>query len=180
MGRPIQVLKRSSLMGFLIASISGITKSIIRRVSVSLIMSKTNKFNIAWQLTRVNARQIKGVEEKIDYVLNFLEKNRNHQNYERVMNWLKMTKLGYHKSQEAQAHFDIAIMAVNHSRDEGAYNSLWEDLEDFSDYKIEDLIRVQQDISQRKNGFQHKGKAPKDQVEFMARLEDYLETIVNK
>ena len=47
---------------------------------------KVNKFNIHWQIVRVDAKSIKKVDEKIKFIINFLNSNKNIHNYERVLN----------------------------------------------------------------------------------------------
>ena len=56
---------------------------------------RSNKFNIHWQIVRVKARSIKDVDAKVDFVMDFLNSNKNVHNKDRVSNWLKMTSYAY-------------------------------------------------------------------------------------
>ena len=49
-----------------------------------------NKFSIDWQICRVRARSIKDVDNKIKFVISFLETYRSKENVERVLNWLSL------------------------------------------------------------------------------------------
>ena len=78
-------------------------------------MARVNKFNIAWQIERVKARSIKDVNQKVKHVVSFLNKNKSKENYERVLNWLKMTKVAY-RSEAQRKVFDDAIAKVSKTR----------------------------------------------------------------
>lgn len=130
-----------------------------------------NKFNIHWQIVRVNARKIKNVSEKIDYVKVFIVNHPNVYNYDRVMNWSKMTKVAYPKDSLEQSLFNNFIHYLEqHQEDFEDPNDMDNDLSKIS---TNDLKTVYDDLTKRKYGFQFK-TAPKDHIEFMKELKDEL------
>jgi hypothetical protein len=130
-----------------------------------------NKFNIHWQIVRVNARKLKDVGEKIDYVKRFIVKHPNIFNFDRVMNWAKMTKVAYPKHSIQQSLFTNFIHQLEqYQEDYEDPNDMDNDLTKIS---IENLKLVYDDLKKRKYGFQFK-TAPKDHIEFMKELKDEL------
>ena len=129
-----------------------------------------NKFNWHWQLVRVNARDIKDVDKKIEYVTNFLGQHKNAHNFERVHNWLRMTGVAY-KGEQRQK-FEEAVAAIENKKDQFASQ---EDMDnDLSKAPTEHLKKIYNDLSKRKYGFQFKS-VPKAHTEFMADLKAELE-----
>lgn len=127
---------------------------------------KVNKFNIYWQIVRVKARDIKDVDEKINFVVEFLEQKPNTHNLERVRNWLKMTSLGYTGANRKK--FEKVLEAL----DGESYSS--KDLpNDLTKIRTADLQLVHKDLSKRKYGFQF-NKTPQAHIDFMEALEKEL------
>ena len=125
---------------------------------------RVNKFNIDWQIARTKARKIKDVDQKIKFVISFLDNNKCIQNHHRVMNWLEMTSLAYkddvirNKFANAVAELDENICAPN-------------DIETpIEDVPINDLVEIHKDLSSRKYNFMFK-RIPMDHIKFMMRLE---------
>lgn len=137
------------------------------------ITEKANKFNISWQIVRVNARSIKNVNDKVEYVLSFLKDNPNKHNYERVLNWLNMTKLGYKSDQHAIDVFDSAIESITHHKTD-RFSSEEDSPNDLEDISTEDLKKVYKDLKQRKYGFQYKS-VPIAHTKFLNELENELD-----
>jgi hypothetical protein len=137
------------------------------------LTEKTNKFNISWQIVRVNARGIKDVKDKVYYVLNFLKNNSNKHNYERVHNWLNMTKLGYKTAPESTKVFDSALEYIEHHKND-KFSSEEDSPNDLKVVSTEDLQKVYKDLKQRKYGFQFKS-IPKEHIKFLSLLEKELE-----
>ena len=130
-----------------------------------------NKFDINWQIVRTKARAIKDVDHKIKYVLAFLEDNPTKDNYGRIHNWLRMTKLGY-KSFPEQAHkFEDALDFIETNI--GKYDRESEVDNDLSKVDTATLTKVYNDLKKRKYGFQIK-TVPKSHTEFLAMLEAEL------
>lgn len=130
---------------------------------------KVDKYAIDWQIIRVKARSIKNVAEKVSYVMDWFEKNQSYQNYERVLNWLKMTKVSY-KDKVIRDAFDASIdLTVKSKR----LFTQEEKTKELSDIDTADLILVFKDLQKRKYGFQYK-KVPKSHTEFMRKLEKEL------
>jgi hypothetical protein len=126
--------------------------------------NRTNKFNIHWQIVRTNARDIKNVKEKIKYVLSFLEKNPNKQNFDRVKNWIKMTGVAYKGADREEFEKEYSKLDASNYAGNGS-----DEDNDLSKIKTSDLEKVYADLSKRKYGFQYKS-VPKDHTEFMSKL----------
>lgn len=137
------------------------------------LTEKTSKFNISWQIVRVNARRIKDVNDKVRYVLNFLKENPNRHNYERVHNWLNMTKLGYKSAPEKTKIFDSALDYIEHHKKD-KFSAEEDSSDDLKSISTEDLQKVYKDLKQRKYGFQFKS-IPKEHIKFLSVLEKELE-----
>lgn len=137
--------------------------------------SKTNKFNIHWQIVRTKARNIKNVDEKIDYVLNFLKQNPNKHNFKRVLNWIKMTGLGYPEATEQREAFVKAEQKIHSYYDiePNIYQSDDDINNDLTKISTEDLQLVLNDLKNRKYNFQFK-QIPKDHIEFVKNIENEL------
>jgi hypothetical protein len=131
---------------------------------------RVNKFNIHWQIVRVDARAIKEVHAKIAFVLKFLNAHKNIHNYERAVNWLKMTGVAY--KGEQRTAFEEAVAKLEAAK---AKYSATEDTEnDLDKVSDEDIKKVYKDLSTRKYGFQYK-TVPKDHTDFMAKLKKRME-----
>ena len=132
----------------------------------------TDRFNIDWQVARVNARSIKDIDTKIDYVFDFLTKHGSSKhNYDRVKNWLNMSRLGY-KNEAVREIFEDARatledMAILFNEDVDTAN-------DFAAYDDTTLLAVWEDLSKRKYNFQFKGRMPETHVIFMHSLHTEL------
>lgn len=130
---------------------------------------RANKFNIHWQIVRTNARDIKDVDDKISFVLRFLNKNKNIHNYGRVHNWLKMTGVAY--KGEKREKFEKAAKQIENSKEK--YSSEEDMSNDLDSVSRDDLEKVYKDLSKRKYGFQYKS-VPKAHTEFLNKLKDKL------
>ena len=134
---------------------------------------RTNKFNIHWQHVRASVRSIKDVTQKVEYVVSFLNKNPNIHNFNRVMNWLDMTALGYPKDSEQRQVFYDTKSQLEEQKDK--FSSFEDSDNDLSKIPTPDLESVWKDLKKRKNNFMHGGVPPKDQVDFMKNLEQELQ-----
>ncbi len=130
--------------------------------------SRTNKFNIKWQIVRTDARDIKDPSKKLSFVLNFLKNNPSKQNYDRVANWVKMTGVSY--KGEDREKYEKAHETLKASQDDYKEGDEENDLSKASTSEIE---KVYKDLSKRKYGFQYKS-VPKDHSAFMNELENEL------
>ena len=126
-----------------------------------------NKFNISWQLVRVKAKKIKDVENKIEFVLNFLKKNNSKENFGRIINWLKMARLGYKDTNKRQLFIDALDLAEKIKCD------VRDKVNDLSLIISDDLLMVYRDLNKRKYGFQYKS-IPKSHIEFVTKLKAEL------
>jgi hypothetical protein len=133
-------------------------------------MAIVNKFNIHWQIVRVDARKIKDPAKKIEFVLQFLDKHKNVHNYGRVLNWIKMTGVAY--KGDTRKLFEDA--AAELQKNESKYSSTEDNDNDLSKVPRSDLEKVYKDLSTRKYGFQF-ANAPKAHVDFLASLKKHLE-----
>jgi len=133
-----------------------------------LAIENVNKFDFGWQLVRTEAKKIKDINQKIGYVLNFLESNPSPENWGRVHNWLRMTKLGYKEAD--RKYFDTALEKIETSR--GNYNET--DTEtDLEKIPTDQLRKVYTDLKKRKYGFQFK-TVPVAHTEFLHKLEQEI------
>lgn len=131
-----------------------------------------NKFNIHWQIARVNARKIKDVRAKLLFVLKFLKNNANAHNFYRVQNWLRMTKLGYSAPADRRM-FDGALEGLDKDFSK-LYSSEKDSPNDLGDVALADLKAVHKDLSKRTYSFQFKSTPPVDHVKFMAKLDKHI------
>lgn len=128
-----------------------------------------NKFNTSWQLVRVNARDIKDPEAKLAYVLDFLNEHRDIYNYERVLNWVKMTAIAY--KDETRELYESAAAELTDQR--SFYNLTTDTPTDFKLFERTDLERLYKDLERRKYGFQIP-TAPKSHADYVEQLRQYL------
>ncbi len=129
-------------------------------------MAVVNKFSGPWQALRVKVKGEKTPSKKILMVLNFLENNPTRENRERVRNFLAMTKVAY-KDESIRQEFDDGLATLDNA-DQYKPEDRLIGPEVLSD---EDLIAVKNDLKKRRYDFQFKGKAPKDHIDFMDKLE---------
>lgn len=132
---------------------------------------KVNKFSILWQIARTEARAIKDVSEKIEYVLDFLNMHANVHNYGRVMNWAKMTGIAYSKGSEQRKLLDAFVSYLEVYEDH--YKDIKDDSNDLTDIKTEKLRLVLKDLESREYKFQYT-LAPKAHIEFVKNLKKEL------
>lgn len=132
-----------------------------------------NKFNIYWQIVRVRARKPKDVRHKIEYIKQFINDHPNIYNFDRVLNWAKMTKIAYPDPSSQRSLFDKFIEYLEENEDN--FNIKKDMPNDLTKVDIKSLKMVYNDLKKRKYGFQFKN-APRDHIEFMKDLE----TEINK
>ena len=132
---------------------------------------RINKFNIGWQIVRVQARSIKNIDKKIEHVMTFLNKNKNVHNYGRVLNWMKMTGVAYKDEDRLIFLDEIDYLVLNAAK----YNRSADSPNDLTAVSDADLLMVYKDLSKRKYGFQFKS-TPKAHTEFMTALEREIES----
>ena len=130
--------------------------------------TRTNKFNIHWQIVRADAKDIKNPDEKLSFVLSFLNKHKSKENFDRVRNWVKMTGVSY--KGEVRQKFEDAVAKLDNKKDDFEGEDLPNDL---SKIDTKSLNKVYNDLKKRKYGFQFKS-VPKAHTEFMSDLEDEI------
>ena len=54
-----------------------------------------SKYDIHWQIVRVQAKKYKDISAKINYVLEFYSHHKTLDNHERILNWLEGLAMGY-------------------------------------------------------------------------------------
>jgi|TARA_B110000285_G_scaffold193566_1_gene222666 hypothetical protein len=123
----------------------------------------SDKWDIDWQVVRVNARLIKDYDDKFNYVIDWFKDHPSKNNYGNVKNWIKMTCMGYKKDPKnwIQIIDEVNILS-------------FQKMSLLSEVNTEDLQRVLNDLSKRKYNFQFKGRVPKGHIEFVSALEDEL------
>lgn len=130
-----------------------------------------NKFSIGWQLTRVQAKKFKDPDEKISHVLKFLKTNPTQENHGRVLNWMRMTGLGY--KDDVRAKFNKHADHLANTKDK--YTSREKTGSDnLSGVSDKDLEAVHKDLKNRKYGFQFKS-TPKAHTEYVKKLGSEIE-----
>lgn len=129
-----------------------------------------NKFNTDWQVTREEAKKIKDVDTKISHVKNFLNNNPSKANLARVLNWTRMTKLGYKNSNpELGQKFEEYLDYLEANMDKFSGEDTDTDLNDLPEQKF---IAVYKDLAHRKNNFQHGGKRPVSMVNYLSQMKE--------
>jgi hypothetical protein len=136
----------------------------------SFYSESVNKFNTEWQVTREEAKKIKDVDKKISHVKNFLEQNPSKANFMRVLNWARMTKLGYkNTSPELGQKFEDFMDYMDANIDKFAEEDKDVDLMDLPEAKF---VAVYKDLVNRKNDFQHGGKRPVSMSQYLAKMKE--------
>ena len=120
----------------------------------------SSKWNIDWQLVRVQARSLKNWNEKKTFILNWYRDNPSSQNYSRVMNWVRMTCMGY-KISPNDTITELKTIEVQ---------SGLSDTTTMKHVSIEDLQKVLKDLTKRKYNFQFKGQTPQGHIDFVETL----------
>lgn len=132
----------------------------------------TNKFNIHWQVVRLEAKGLRSVSHKIELVLSWLRSNSNQHNYERVMNWLRTS--GYAYSNLEKQEFERARLYLLRNKPRFCMDK--EDMDDdFNAYSKGVLEALLKDLENRKYAFQYGGQAPVSHNEFVDKLRDALQ-----
>lgn len=126
-----------------------------------------NKFQIRWQLIRCQARKIKDVDLKIEFVTDFVTDYPSKENKARVKNWMVMCALPY-RDIECRLLFNEAKNYL-----ETLTYSMEDEANDFEMFTEEELMVVYKDLKKRKYNFQF-DKAPTTHVKFMESLKEYL------
>lgn len=126
---------------------------------------KVNKFNIHWQIVRVKARSISDIDDKLNFVLTFLDQNKNVFNFHRVRNWLKTSAMSY-KDIARRKFIEKIDLIDKHKQD---YESLIDNDNDLQQISSNNLQRVLKDLANRKYNFQFKS-IPKDHIDFVEKI----------
>tara|TARA_R110002126_G_scaffold223163_1_gene368221 strand:+ start:180 stop:599 length:420 start_codon:yes stop_codon:yes gene_type:complete len=130
-----------------------------------------NKFQIRWQLIRTQAKKIKDVDLKVQFVIDFIIQYPSKENYARVKNWMVMSAMPY---KEAQCKM---IFTEGKQLLETIEYTMEDEANDFEMFTDQQLMLVYKDLNKRKYTFQF-DKAPTTHVRFMESLKDYLKIIV--
>lgn len=127
-----------------------------------------SKFNLKWQLVRLEAKSVKNVQEKISIVDKYLKEVQSKYAFERVYNWAVMTAVAYKGEDREQLK--------NYAQDikmRGEYIN--EDFDiSFNEVPTNLLKLLLKDLEKRKYGFQY-NKTPRDHIDFVEKLTQYLE-----
>lgn len=126
------------------------------------------KFNPAWQLTRLKARKVKDVDQKINLVLQYYKMNQTKADLSRVLNWLRTTSMAYKSSPLQQQKFNKAMNSI--VKDAPVKYDNESKLTDLSKQDAQELLK---DLKTRKYNFQFKS-TPADHIKFVNELEQYI------
>ena len=129
----------------------------------------SNKWDIQWQITRVNARLVKDYDDKFEFVIEWFKDNPTETYYKNVKNWIRMTSMGYKKSPDIWLNDIEEYVTENGLMSDSRYTP--QTLSQTPDFLLE---RVYKDLSKRKYNFQFKGRIPKGHIEFVESLEEEL------
>lgn len=134
-------------------------------------MAVVNKFNIRWQITRVEARSLPTVTEKIDHVLGYLKAYPNIHNWHRVMNWTKTSCMSANwLSKQEYESFSLWLI-----RNKPRFMDSEDNSNSLTPIATDELLAVLVDLNKRNYGFQFNGHTPKAHIEFVKKLEAELE-----
>lgn len=134
-------------------------------------MAVVNKFNIRWQIARVEARSMSETSAKIAHVLKYLKAFPNRYNFARVLNWTKtcaMSACELSKREFAEFESWLARHASEFMDEEDNSNSL-------TPIATDELLVVLVDLNKRNYGFQFNGHTPKAHTEFVNRIQEELD-----
>ena len=133
-----------------------------------------SKYNLAWQVVRVEARDFASVSEKLEHVQNFLDAHANKQNFERVLNWAEGLKRGYKRSNEFAymvcENYIHELKAV-----EGCYQSGVDTQVQLSEYTSAQLHKLYNDLKKRSLKWLSGGYIHKEQEDFIDSLAHELQ-----
>lgn len=130
-----------------------------------------NKFNIHWQLVRVQAKKMKTPDEKISHVMSYLNKHPTKENHGRVLNWMRMTGLGY--KGEVRDKFNKHADNLSNTKDK--YKTAeHEGSGSLENVSTKDIESVHKDLKNRKYGFQIK-TVPKAHTDYVSKLGSELD-----
>jgi len=131
------------------------------------------KYNLAWQMVRVQCRDFKSTGEKINHAEAFLKANANRHNYERVMNWLEGLKRGYINRNEFAV--EMCQAAIDDLKENAHLYSAQEDTEvNISNYSLSDVKSLYNDLQKRSLKWLAGGYHHKEQEAFLDMLVDHL------
>ena len=132
---------------------------------------KTN-WNISWQVARVKAKRMKDVQEKVDFMHDWLFEFNAYDNINRIKNWLRMSIMS--ASNSNKIIYREALDGWLHEAEHEIYYVLEDVSDETNDFSKEQLQMVLDDLEKRTYTFQYKGKRPKEHVKFVERLEHQL------
>lgn len=134
-------------------------------------MAVVNKFNIRWQITRVEARSLPTVTEKIDHVLGYLKAYPNIHNWYRVMNWTKTSCMSACPlSKREFESFELWLV-----RNKPRFMDSEDNSNSLTMISTEDIEIVLEDLNKRNYGFQFNGRTPQSHIDFVESLNKELE-----
>jgi len=129
---------------------------------------KTN-WNISWQVARVRAKRIKDVQEKVDFMHDWLFEFNAYDNISRIKNWLRMSIMS--ASNDNKIIYREALDGWLYEAERCDPTAFLEDVSnETNDFSKEQLQMVLDDLEKRTYTFQYKGKRPKGHVKFVERL----------
>ena len=130
---------------------------------------KINKFNAAWQITRLQAKNIQNPDEKLRIIRDYFNRHTTVSDKSRVLNWLRTTSMAYKASLGIQQKFEQEIHKIELSKP-----TIYDNNSKISNLKKEDAILLFKDLKGRKYAFQFGGRTPKDHDNFVFQLRQYI------
>lgn len=134
-------------------------------------MAVVNKFNIRWQIARVEARSISETSEKITHILQYLKAFPNIHNWYRVLNWTKTSAMSASSlSKREFESFELWLV-----RNKPRFMDPEDNSNSLTPIPTDELLAVLVDLNKRNYGFQFNGHTPKAHTEFVESLNKELE-----
>jgi len=132
---------------------------------------RSNKWNISWQVARVRAKKIKDVQERVEFMQEWLNQHNHYENVDRIKNWYRMCIMssgGDRRAVYQKAYDQLADYVRTH---EFIKEDMRDELDDFEKWQLRDVLN---DVDARRYDFQYRGKQPPGHKQFVQRLENVL------
>jgi hypothetical protein len=132
-----------------------------------------NKYDIHWQVARINAKNASSLDEKMHSVFGYLDAVKTEDAYDRVLNWLMGIERGYRK--HSRENVDRLVQAQEQLKlKKNEYKGTQEVSLDFSSYSNDVLKSLFNDLKTRSIKWLQKGYWHRDQESFLDALIEEL------
>jgi hypothetical protein len=132
---------------------------------------RSNKWNINWQVARVKAKQIKDIQERVNFIQEWLSQFNHYHNIDRIRNWLRMSIMSANRDSKQIYQNALDKLFVSESCGQFEYKDMKDEMNEFSSDQLQMVLN---DLEKRTYTFQYKGKCPPKHIAFVERLQDAL------